>query len=189
MSLLFCDSFDDAIVAYIIKRWPNYSQVKIGRILIQKISYFVKAKGIPLNYSFDMYHYGPYSQELYFKMDELQADGIIVDQCDHHNRSEYIPGEEIDTLLKKYSDPINAVAEEIDQILSMFRQLTPTDMELIATVHYFQNTFSKFYKKHPPKDTVIEKVYSTKQGKFDKKIISAAYDALENAGLYNWTAN
>lgn len=54
---------------------------------MQKVCYFLKAKGVPLDYAFEMYHYGPYSQELYFRLEELVADGIIEDMSSTPKKS------------------------------------------------------------------------------------------------------
>ena len=49
MSILLCNSFDDAIIAYVVKKWSNEeTDIVLGRTMVQKICYFLKAKGIPL---------------------------------------------------------------------------------------------------------------------------------------------
>jgi uncharacterized protein YwgA len=80
MEILLCNRFDDAVIAYIIKKWNELSDVPLGRTIIQKLCYFVKSKGVPMRYDFDMYHYGPYCQDLYYRMDDMTADNVVKDE-------------------------------------------------------------------------------------------------------------
>lgn len=185
MNILLCDSFDNAIIAYIVKKWSEVkTNIALGRTMVQKICYFLKAKGIPLDFKFDIYHYGPYSQELYFRMDELLADDIVLDKSEHKSKSKYVPGNQLDELLSKYN--ISNYEKDIDDIINLFNQFHPTEMELLATIHYLQNTSTKYYGTPPQKDEIINKVISIKRGRFDRELVSRAFDALEENGLFEW---
>lgn len=81
VKLYLCDSAEDALVAYTIKKWTEASQIPLGRTIIQKICYFLKSVGVPFNFTYELYNYGPFSFELYDKMDELIADEVIIDEC------------------------------------------------------------------------------------------------------------
>jgi len=179
-------SFEDALITYVVKKWD--SKIELGRTVMQKLCYFLKAKGVPINYSFEMYHYGPYSQELYFRLDELKTYGIIKDVSETSNRSVYAPGDKDSKVLDKYSELLKKYESDIDSILNLFDDFRPADLELLATIHYFKTSYTKFHKKNVDVDKkfVISKVKEAKNNKFDDLLISKAYDALEAAGLFEW---
>lgn len=188
MSIVLCNSLDDAIIAYVVKKWSDEkTNIALGRTMIQKICYFLKAKGIPLEFKFDIYHYGPYSQELYFRMDELLADGIVFDDSGQKSKSIYIPGDQIGELLSNHD--ISNYVDDINDIISLFNQFHPTEMELLATIHYLQTTSTKYFGNPPKKEEIIEKVLAIKRDKFSKTLVSRAFDALAKADLFAWNLN
>lgn len=189
MSVLLCDRYEDAVVACVVQRWAiKNSSATLGRILIQKICYFLKAKGIPLGFEFDMYHYGPYSQDLYFRMDELIADGVIADQSTQTSRSDYVPAKAIDELLGSFSGMLDPIKSDIDLVIDLFSDLSPTEMELLATIHYFHSTLADYYRNSPDTETVIQRVLQAKGGKFSRDQIFRAYEALRQSGVLAWKA-
>lgn len=186
-TIILCDTFEDAVVAYVVKEWNERElSEKLGRTVLQKLCYFIKAKGVPLDYHFDMYHYGPFSQELFFKMEDLQIDNIVLDQSKEASKSVYTPGSNADTIISSYSDQLNPYSSDISQIIDLFKQFPPTALELLATVHFFQTTSAKYYKRAPEKEAVIDRVVQVKKRKFKRELISTAYDALNQAGLFEW---
>jgi len=179
-------SFEDAIVAYIVKYWKLLSNQELGRTVMQKLCYFLKAKGIPINYAFEIYHYGPYCQELYFRLDELVAEKIIADQSDTPKKSNYVPGEKSNDILNTYNKSLAPYINEINEIIELLANYGPVELELLATVHYIQTSYSKFYKKVLSKDFVVSKVLEIKKEKFSQGEISGAYDSLQKNGLFGW---
>jgi uncharacterized protein YwgA len=195
MDILLCNRFDDAIVAYIVKRWNECSGVPLGRTIIQKLCYFVKSKGVPLDYDFDMYHYGPYSQDLYYRMDDMTADRVVIDGKAHSyanignvkaGSSKYVPGDNVEELLNIYNKDLNNYRETIDSVIEVFSEFDHTSLELLSTIHYFQTTLSSYYNKPAEKDEVIMKVKNAKGDKFKDDLISRAYDSLKGAGIFEW---
>ncbi|KNY30211.1 hypothetical protein [Pseudobacteroides cellulosolvens] len=193
MEILLCNKLDDAIVAYIVKKWNEVSEVPLGRTIIQKLCYFAKSKGIPLDYDFDMYHYGPYSQNLYYRMDDMTADSVVNDDnvaCKNTNikscKSKYMPGNNIDKLINIYKDDIDKFTADIDSVINVFHDFDHTGLELLSTIHFFQTTLSHFYNKPANKNDVIAKVKNAKGDKFKDDLISKAYDALKKAGIFEW---
>lgn len=132
MDILLSNRFDDAIVAYIVKKWSGISDVPLGRTIIQKLCYFVKSKGVPLDYDFDMYHYGPYSQNLYFRMDDMIADGVVIDEKalntvnsnikTRTSSSRYLPGANVDKLLNMYNEDLSKITATIDNVVNAFHK-------------------------------------------------------------------
>jgi|GEM_PF-423896 len=195
MSVVLCKEIDDAIVAYIVKKWSELSKVPLGRTIIQKICYFIKSIGVPLDYDFDMYHYGPYSQDLYYRIDDMVADKVVTDKktCNtanisnlKTNSSKYILGDNADELLELYYKDVNKHTATIDSVIKVFSGFSPTQLELLSTIHYFHVTLSSFYNKPANKGEVIIKVKEAKGDKFEDNLISRAYDALREAEIFNW---
>lgn len=194
MDILLCNKLDDAIVAYMVKKWNELSDIPLGRTIIQKLCYFIKSKGVPIDYDFDMYHYGPYSQNLYYRMDDMTADSIVKDENAINilnsnvksSKSKYIPGDNVEKLLSKYSDDLSKFTSAIDKVIDVFYEFDPTGLELLSTIHFFQTTLSDFYNKPANKDEVIMKVKKAKCEKFKDDSISKAYDALQDAGIFDW---
>jgi len=185
MKIGFEHYLEDALVAYIVRQWKS-QKIKIGRTVVQKICYFLKAQGVPVMYDFEMHHYGPYSQELYYRMDELVADNILHDASETKKWSYYLPGEKADEIIITYDDDVKPFKDKIDKLLGVFGRFGPTELELLATIHYFYITHKKYFRKSPSKNLVIEKVIMVKKDKFTQEIIDKAYDALEAAGLFYW---
>jgi uncharacterized protein YwgA len=50
-------------VAAIVALVQN-AQARLGKTQVQKLVYFAQDCGIPLEYKYEIYHYGPYSFEL-----------------------------------------------------------------------------------------------------------------------------
>ena len=186
MDILLCERLDDAVVAYIVNKWSQTSKEPLGRIIIQKVCYFLKSKGIPLDYSFDMYHYGPYSQDLHFRMDDLVADGIVNDKSTKAAKSNYMPGKNNSQMINMFSEELTDIKESIDSVIDMLSEFDTSTLELLSTVHYFQTSYTNFYGREPHKDYVMGKVKEAKKEKFSDVVISAAYDALKKAGLFEW---
>src|SRR5215469_8819370 len=58
------------------------SRAKLGKIQLQKLVYFAQNNGLPLKYTFQIYHYGPYSFELSNDLGSLDALEIVNIQND-----------------------------------------------------------------------------------------------------------
>ena len=195
MNILLCKKLDDAIVAYIIKKWNENSDVKLGRTVLQKICYFAKSKNVPLSYDFDIYRYGPFSHDLYYRMEDMSADGIITDKMissntaginSRTNKSQYLIGENAEELLNLHNDKLNQYTENIDSVIDLFSEFQHKDLELLSTLHFFHATLTNFYNKPAEKEEVIARVKKAKAKKFDDEFISQAYDALVKAGIFAW---
>lgn len=194
MDILLSNRFDDAIVAYIVKKWNEISDIPLGRTIIQKLCYFVKSKGVSLDYDFDMYHYGPYSQNLYFRMDDMIADHVVIDENAinsnvkiRRSSSKYLPGANVDKLLNMYNEDLSKITATIDNVVNVFHKFGHTDLELLSTIHYFQTTLSDFYNKPADEKEVIMKVQKAKGNKFNDELISKAYNTLKEAGIFEWS--
>ena len=72
MELHFSNDICSAFVAEIIKTFrKQYPSGFLGRTAIQKLAYFCQVTGVPSPCSFEIYNYGPYSDEVKFSLDSF----------------------------------------------------------------------------------------------------------------------
>jgi len=50
---------------------------RLGKTQVQKLVYFAQQSGMPLQYKYEIYHYGPYSFELSHELGSLDSLGVI----------------------------------------------------------------------------------------------------------------
>ena len=85
MSLCLTGTQDHSLLAMVVQEarraaetWGGF----VGRTAVQKMMYFLKATGVPMTYRFDIYHYGPFCEEILRDVEWLIADGVITDLSD-----------------------------------------------------------------------------------------------------------
>ena len=80
MSLLFSNNLCSAFVAEIVKSFQSAKpNGYLGRTALQKLVYFSKTVGVPVPCSFEIYNFGPYSEEVTKSVSALLADEQIMD--------------------------------------------------------------------------------------------------------------
>lgn len=179
----FANDLTHALVAYLIGRYKVASSNKLGRTILQKLCYFAKASGVPLPFRFEIYHYGPFSQEVFQVTEALLVDEVIKDLTGDSNKSDYAPDSNWHGLIGSFEDDLGRYKAMLDRIAETFSALDPSQMELVSTIHYIHNSHSEWAKKTPSKGEVVESVLSIKKAKFDRNYISRVYDILDKAGL------
>jgi len=172
-----------ALVAYLIKKYKEVSNMTLGRIILQKLCYFAKASGVPLPFRFEIYHYGPFSQEVFEVTDSLMVDLVVIDRTQHEAQSDYSPGPNCESLLGAFKGPLSKYTSMLDNVAVTFSKLDPSQMELVSTIHYVHSSYQDWYRKAANKEDVVGLVSAIKQGKFDTDLVSRAYDILLDAGL------
>jgi hypothetical protein len=136
--------------------------------------------GVPLDYKFEIYHYGPYSFELADDMSSLDSLGILCVAADPGgygfdiNVGTHGSKYRIEKLEKRYIPMIDAV-------ISKFGADTPAKLEVKSTVH-FVNKVLKKQMRTPPEKTVVSKVKELKP-RFTEKFISDCYQELKGGRL------
>src|SRR4029077_87352 len=108
----------------------------LGRTILQKLCYFAKASGVPLPFRFEIYHYGPFSQEIFDRTEDLLLDKVVEDRSGDPGQSIYVPGPNLNPFLDQFRDIIMKHEGTLKRIAAMFSQLDPAQMELVSTIHY-----------------------------------------------------
>lgn len=174
-----CSAFLTAIVKSFEEHFPARY---LGRTAMQKLTYFSKVLDVPIPCSFGIYTYGPYSDTITFSVESLLADEVLVDRSTNPKYSNYRTGSNSIELLNAYSDEISPHKGTIDRIVEALGEFDPTDLELIATLHFVARR-QKMRTGELNKSTVITEFKSIKKDKFTDHAIGRWYKALQQAKL------
>lgn len=187
MAILLTGTRDQALLAMVIQEAHQIAKQQrgfVGRTAVQKIMYFLKAIGIPMDYSFDIYHYGPFADEILRDMEWLQADGVITDQSQKPDvYSDYAPAQMIQELLDRHSDSLEPLRGKVRNLVQVLIPLRPERLELLATLDYIYRQERASRARGPWKDSVVERLLQLKGNKFPEKEVEKTYDQMTKAGL------
>lgn len=173
----------DALVAYLIKAYKKKSSHKLGRTILQKLCYFAKASDVPLPFKFEIYHYGPFSVEIFEVGEGLTIDEVVTDSSADRGQSDYAPGPKCEGLLDSFAKDIGRYVTKLDSVADTFSLLGPSEMELVSTIHYIHNSLKQWNKQAASKQEVVDKVCEIKGSKFSRIFVEQVYDVLLKAGL------
>lgn len=184
MPLNFTHRWEHALVAAVIATAKeNCPDCYLGRTAIQKIIYFLNVLGVPMRYDFDIYHYGPFCSSIMSDVDWLIADNVIVDSSTRDKYSDYRPGPLSDELLNRYQEEIDQHMPMIQSVVQALGDMTPNDLELIATLDFCYRWVSARGGDGPWKDETIRKFKNIKKEKFSNEEIEHWYGQLVSAEL------
>ena len=177
---------NDAIIIKLVSLWNEKVKIRPERTTIQKLCYFAEAIGVPLGYKFSVYKYGPYSQELFEKIDDMVMYGLLADECSENRQkdsaSQYSITESSQEILATYSELLNTYEDNINSLVDCFKDMQLRELELVSTIHYYYTANNGYYRgieKDYLKKLTIEKVVKAKKDRFKKKEIDNAYFELE----------
>jgi uncharacterized protein YwgA len=179
----FADRASDALLAYLIKSYTEVSNKTLGRTILQKLCYFAKASEVPLPFRFEIYHYGPFSQEIFDRTEALLLDEVIVDRSIDRGQSNFVPGPKVNSLLSRFDETVRQHEAKLQRITTMFSRLDPSYMELVSTIHYIHSSHRDWFKAIPSKEAVVASVLQVKGSKFTRPTVEKAYDILREAWL------
>ena len=185
MKLMFSNNLCAAYLVEIIGCFEKYHRKGyLGRTAMQKIAYFCQATGVPIPCSFEIYNYGPYSDQVTFSIDSLLADEVICDRS--HSPSAYsnyrISSEGL-RFLTEFESRIEPHREQIERVVAGLGGFKPQQLELIATLHFLAARRRSISGRSPSKNEVLSAFFSVKGNKFDKAEVGAWYDSLKEARL------
>jgi len=158
----------------------------LGRTALQKILYFLKVKGVSMNYRFDLHHHGPFCADILNDADILKALDIISDNGKQGRYSDYRIGEMASQLMGKHNKFLEDNRSKVTEVVQAMVPLEPVKLELIATLDFAFRWIKATGVRGPWKGKVIEKFFEIKKEKMDqfpRNEVEAAYDNLVEAGL------
>ena len=185
MELVFANNLCAAYVAEIALSFRrHHAGGFLGRTAIQKLAYFCQAVGVPIPCTFEIYNYGPYSDEVKFAVDSLLADDVLVDSSP--NPTKYSNYEPINTPLDFPSEIKNTVsryAGKIDDVVSSLGAYRPEQLELVATLHFVACKFRSLEGRKADATKVFSEFERIKGDKFPREDVQAWYSALDRNNL------
>ena len=180
----------NALTIKLISEWNKKADCHASRITIQKLCYLAEAIGMPLNYKFDVYKYGPYSQDLFEQIDDMISYELLTVDCpdidDKDNISLYSITEIAEELLESCSNLLMQYDAKVNSLVDRFKDMSIRDLELFSTIHYYHTAYNGYYReidKDRLKQLTIDKVVSAMKDKFKQNEIDKAYFQMEGTPL------
>ncbi|UCZ53071.1 YwgA family protein [Bacillus shivajii] len=143
----------------------------VGRKKLQKLIYIAKKLNFPFFEKYQFHIYGPYSEELTLRMEEmchLQFVSEIKEKKSGYYQYRYGLSEKGDEFLAM--SPYELPKQR--EVLNQLNEQSSRFLELVSTVLYFEDL---------PKDEVKEKVYTLKaKSNYRDEEIEEAYQFIES---------
>ncbi|EZH66184.1 hypothetical protein DH09_09605 [Bacillaceae bacterium JMAK1] len=127
----------------------------VGRKKFQKVVYIGKQLGMPFHEKYGFHMYGPYSEELTIRLDELKQFGFIREtheECSGYSQYRYELAESGREYLTKTTRSWTCHDEKV--VVDELNACTSKFLELMATILYLQPA---------SKEEVIERVATLKK--------------------------
>lgn len=146
-----------------------------GKKAFQKLVYFAQVLGIPLGQAYNMHYYGPYSQGVADKMNELIKQGFLINTPGTYSYSLSKDTSGQETIPDKYS-------AQFEELIKKFGHMSPRQLEIYATAHFIDFKF-KNLNGVSDKQQIIDEIKKAKSPKFNDNEILQAYNSLEEWDL------
>jgi uncharacterized protein YwgA/O-acetyl-ADP-ribose deacetylase (regulator of RNase III) len=121
------------VVARIAKEpyhWP------VGHVRFQKLAYFAKRAGVPLELNFERGSYGPYSKQVKPLLSHLVNNGLLI-EAGRGRMLAIRPGPTYPDAQRIHGSYIAAWEAQIERLVDLFTRIPTTNQaELVATVDY-----------------------------------------------------
>ncbi|WP_347548357.1 YwgA family protein [Pseudalkalibacillus hwajinpoensis] len=145
----------------------------IGRKKLQKIIYICKKLQFPFNEKYQFHFYGPYSEELTLRVEELCNLGLVNEVKESkggYYQYKYTVTDEGNDFLGHYEFHMPELNECISEINSQSSRF----LELVSTILFFDRL---------SKDEVVEKVHTIKRKQnYSNAEIEEAYEFMGKLG-------
>lgn len=185
MELTFSNNLRAAYLTEFVRAFQShFPNGFLGRTAMQKLAYFARATGVPVPCSFEIYNYGPYSDQLTFAVDGLLADEILIDTSPNSSRySNYRLATDKPVFPQDIEKKITPFRNQINSVVKNLGSFRPEQLELIATLHFVHHKLESIQGKKPSQASVAAEFGKIKGNKFSKDEVTGWYCALKNAGL------
>ncbi|MGE8204959.1 YwgA family protein [Heyndrickxia sp. NPDC080065] len=143
----------------------------VGRKKLQKMIYIAKKLDFPFQERFQFHFYGPYSEELTLRVEELFNLGFIGEVKE--KKGGYFQYRySITDNGKEFLSLYETKMPHLDEILTNMNEQNARFLELVSTVLYFDNL---------PREEVIEKINTVKaKQKYSEEEIDQAYQYIDS---------
>jgi len=154
-----------------------------GKKALQKMFYFGKVLGGPINFHFIMHMFGPFSYEVAAKYSDWEQKGIIkAEEKETGIGFTYTTGNQAKLYSRLFGKRIELFREKVDKLVYLFGGKEPFQLEVLATLHHLSQLLQQGEKRVTK--TALLKVFKAEKGKkFFNKEIEEAYSVLKKAEL------
>jgi uncharacterized protein len=148
----------------------------IGRKRLQKMIYILKKCNFPFSERYQFHFYGPYSEELTLRIEELTNLGLLNEEKEkksNYYQYRYTVTEEGKRFLAHFDIQI----PKMDIFIEKMNQVSSRFLELVSTMLYFDNL---------PKKQVEEKLLVVKKGQnYTTEELQQAWDFIDQLKKLN----
>ena len=184
MSLLFSNNLCSAYVAEVVKSFQTLKPSGyLGRTALQKFVYFSKAVGVPVPCSFEIYNFGPYSEEVTRSVSALLADEALQDVSSTSKYSSYKAGMNSTEFSSEYTNEAAHFRTLIDSIVGVLGDCKAETLELVATLHFVNAKLKGIFGMRPAQESVVQEFKLIKGEKFSDAEIQVWYGWLAESNL------
>ncbi|MEM2742201.1 MAG: DUF4065 domain-containing protein [Nitrososphaeria archaeon] len=123
-----------AVISFLVKKMSEkYPSKQIGKTIIQKMMYLIKREGI-VDYTYSMYHYGPYSSEVSSELNLCEALDILAINWDP-NKGYIISRKE-----NKYEKELSKKdKKKIEKIVDKYGRFNAKELSIIASAFFLKD--------------------------------------------------
>jgi uncharacterized protein YwgA len=168
----------------IVRIAKSLEHTQLGKTKLQKLVFLMQElKGVPTDYRFHFYTYGPYSSSLTGDASYLDAiGGLGIRQHLGFGAYEILPGKDADSFLTKSESFLDEHKDKIDAIIEQFGRGSAQDLELIATLVYIAHYEPSF---EPGNDQFLIDRARELKPKFGENEIRSSLGKLKDLGYLN----
>ena len=145
----------------------------VGRKKLQKIVYIGKKMKLPLQEKYTFHVYGPYSEELTLRVEELCSLGFVSETKEKkagYSQYRYKITKNGESFIEKF--PLTWPREQASTIVHQLNGHSSKFLELVSTMLYFDEL---------PKPEVKEKVFTLKKSQnYTEQDIQEAWEFIES---------
>lgn len=157
----------------------------MGRTALMKFAYFLQSlKGVPLNYTFRLYNYGPYESQVLedLKISEVMR-AVRSTAFSYPWGSGYriTPGDHADDIIDRNRKGLAEYEEALDWVVNEFGSRSAIDLEMASTIVYVDRASAAAHEELPiPR--IADRVAEIKP-RLDRAKIEVEAKALAKKGL------
>lgn len=184
MSLVLAHRWEHALIAATVNAAASKNpKCYLGRTALQKLLYFMKVLGVPMRYTFEIHHFGPFCQNVRNDVDWLLADDVLTDQSQDQRYSNYRPDKGWAELESQFAGELGRHQHVVNDVCNALSDMSPNTLELIATLDFSFRWVKARGGQGPWREAAVEKFKSIKKEKFSNAEIQKWYDSLVAARL------
>lgn len=141
-----------------------------GRKKLQKMIFIAKKMAFPFAEKYELHMYGPYSEELTLRIEELCEMGFLEERCE--DKSSYVQYiYKVSNEGVRFLETTNPLHKRLPNVIDKMQVKSSRFLELVSTLLYFDNL---------SKEEQIEKVHIVKDKlKFSEAEMDAAFDFIK----------